>query len=70
MSRSGGVGDRGMARAALVAGRAQWSVATLLDAAPLGFVFGVLLLATGKPIFAGVVVFALAPVCVRRPHAA
>jgi hypothetical protein len=43
----------------LVAGARRWSAATLLDAAPLGYMFGVLLLATGRPVFAGAVVLAL-----------
>jgi hypothetical protein len=42
-----------------VAGARRLSIATLLDVAPLAFVFGTLLAATGRPIFAGVVVFAL-----------
>ncbi|MFZ2006956.1 MAG: LTA synthase family protein [Stellaceae bacterium] len=54
-----GLGIAGWLAPRWVAGARRVSVATLLDAAPLGFVFGVLLLATGKPIFAGVVVFAL-----------
>jgi sulfatase-like protein len=43
----------------LVAGARRWSAGTLLDAAPLAFVFGTLLFATGRPIFAGVVALAL-----------
>lgn len=42
-----------------VAGARRVSSATLLDAGPPAFVFGVLLAATGRPIFAGVAVFAL-----------
>lgn len=43
----------------LVASARRWSAATLLDAAPPAFVFGTLLLATGRPLFAGAVVLAL-----------
>lgn len=42
-----------------VAGARRLSLATLLDAAPQVFVCGALLLATGRPIFAGAVVFAV-----------
>jgi len=42
-----------------VAWARRWSAATLLDAAPPAFVFATLLLATGRPIFAGAVVLAL-----------
>ena len=41
-----------------VAGARRFSIATLLDAAPQAVVCGALLLATGRPIFAGVVVLA------------
>ncbi|HML09897.1 MAG TPA: LTA synthase family protein [Stellaceae bacterium] len=43
----------------LTAGMRRLSVAALLDAAPLGFVFSVLFVASGRPIFAGAVAFAL-----------
>jgi hypothetical protein len=42
-----------------VAGAQRLSAATLLDAAPLATVFLILLVASGRPIFAGAVVFAL-----------
>jgi hypothetical protein len=42
-----------------VAGARRLSTATLLDVAPLAVVFSVLLAASGRPIFAGAVVFAL-----------
>lgn len=42
-----------------VAGARRVSLATLLDAAPTAFTFGVLFLAAGRPVFAGAVVLAL-----------
>jgi hypothetical protein len=59
LALGGALAVAGWAIPRLVAGARRWSAAALLDAAPLAFVFGTLLLATGRPVFAGAVVLAL-----------